>query len=79
MLGNLRKLAFACLTSFPTPFSWFLGGSPRQFCDIANLGGPPPKAQGSPASADPGPGAPGPPSKDLLSSLALEGPWTHLS
>lgn len=46
MLGNLRKLAFACLTSFPTPFSWFLGGSPRQFCDIANLGGPPPKAQG---------------------------------
>ena len=50
MPGNLRKLAFACLTSFPIPFSLFLGGvpspSPWQFCGIANLGGPPPQAQG---------------------------------
>lgn len=52
MPGNLIKLAFACLTSFPTSFSWFLGRvpspSPRQLCDVANPGDPPPQAQGWP-------------------------------
>lgn len=28
VLGTLRTLDFVCPTSFPTPFSWFLGGTP---------------------------------------------------